>query len=393
MRKLEIGSQRVGAKSVHGERVRAIELDFETFDVVEGADHQGVWGKGPLPFPDDTFTEIYASHVLEHVPWFHTVAALKEALRVLTPGGMIEIWVPNAEWIVRHWLESRCGDLWRRFNPENDPTLWAAGRLLAYGPGEENWHRALLSPDHLLNCLEQAGFVHVARKMERTRGDRSHGEVDLGMVGYKPGLPILDDEERSYREGSYWETRYHRGGNSGAGSRGPEAGWKIRQIVQWVRKTGSKSILDFGCGDGFVAMELLRQLPEVTYLGLDISSTIVASNQDKALQHGYADRARFIACDVSAPWRGGSSDCVLNLDVLFHIREDRSFDQLVANIKSSATKVALVCTWNEAVIGSRWLKGGHVFYRPFPYPEGRHNTVVPAMPNKTLYVLTGKDLK
>lgn len=39
----------------------------------------------PLPFPEQNFELVYMSHVLEHVPWFQTVALLADIRRVLVP--------------------------------------------------------------------------------------------------------------------------------------------------------------------------------------------------------------------------------------------------------------------------------------------------------------------
>lgn len=46
----------------------------------------------PLPFPDGSVEEVYASHVLEHI--LHWEQVVKEIHRVLKPGGMCELIVP-----------------------------------------------------------------------------------------------------------------------------------------------------------------------------------------------------------------------------------------------------------------------------------------------------------
>lgn len=38
---------------------------------------------------------LYASHVLEHIPWYKTEEVLREWVRVLKPGGVLEVWVPD----------------------------------------------------------------------------------------------------------------------------------------------------------------------------------------------------------------------------------------------------------------------------------------------------------
>lgn len=49
-----------------------------------------------LPFPDGTFDKIILSEILEHL--VDDVAGLREASRVLRPGGLIAITVPNANY-------------------------------------------------------------------------------------------------------------------------------------------------------------------------------------------------------------------------------------------------------------------------------------------------------
>src|SRR4051794_18403883 len=51
-------------------------------------------------FPDDSAALIYASHVLEHFPRHATLAVLSEWRRVLTPGGVLRLAVPDFEKIV-----------------------------------------------------------------------------------------------------------------------------------------------------------------------------------------------------------------------------------------------------------------------------------------------------
>mgnify|MGYP001570520095 CR=1 FL=1 len=60
-------------------------------------------GKG-IPFPDQSFDVIYHSHLLEHFPKAHAPVFLKDCLRVLRPGGVIRIAVPDLEAIARNYL-------------------------------------------------------------------------------------------------------------------------------------------------------------------------------------------------------------------------------------------------------------------------------------------------
>ena len=145
----------------------------------------GVWGDGRLPFADETFGLVYAAHVLEHVPWNRTQAALAEAHRILTHGGTFEVWVPNFAYLVACYLNRECGDDWRHDNPGDDPMTWLNGRLFTYGP-EPNYHKAAFDEASLAAHLKIAGFRDIARidKTEHERGHR-HGPISLGFRAFK----------------------------------------------------------------------------------------------------------------------------------------------------------------------------------------------------------------
>lgn len=148
------------------------------------------WGDEPLPIPDDRYDFIFAAHVLEHVPWFKAEDALKEALRVLKPGGKIEIWVPNFQYLVDQYKNRQCGDPWRKHNPDDNPMTWLNGRLFTYGPAP-NWHLAAYDFAYLIYRLVNSGFENVMRLdrvNERTFPLESHGPMEIGVRASKPRL-------------------------------------------------------------------------------------------------------------------------------------------------------------------------------------------------------------
>ena len=59
-----------------------------------------------VPYPDEFFEVVYHSHVLEHLPHAAAPAFLKECHRVLCPGGILRVVVPDLENIVRNYLEA-----------------------------------------------------------------------------------------------------------------------------------------------------------------------------------------------------------------------------------------------------------------------------------------------
>jgi SAM-dependent methyltransferase len=185
-RKLEIGP---GKKRIP---------EFETLNILPGHNVDYVWdARCKLPFDDNTFELIYASHILEHGPWYQTVDVLADWVRVLAPEGRLEIWVPDGlkicKTLVDYELEGKdeiARDGWYRFNDEKDPCKWAAGRLFTYGdgngnPASPNWHRALFTPRYLHSVLEQAGLRDIAPLDRSQVRGHDHGWINLGMCGRK----------------------------------------------------------------------------------------------------------------------------------------------------------------------------------------------------------------
>ena len=58
-----------------------------------------------LPFADEQFDAVYHSHVLEHLKPEDGAAMIRECYRVLKPGGVLRIVVPDLERIARLYLE------------------------------------------------------------------------------------------------------------------------------------------------------------------------------------------------------------------------------------------------------------------------------------------------
>ena len=58
----------------------------------------------PLPFADATFDAVYHSHLLEHLPRADALPFLQECRRVLKPGGVLRLAIPNLEAIARLYL-------------------------------------------------------------------------------------------------------------------------------------------------------------------------------------------------------------------------------------------------------------------------------------------------
>lgn len=171
---------------------------FETLNINPGpnVDYVGDATRR-LPFEDNTFDLVYCSHILEHVPWYQTEATLMEWIRVLRPGGRLEVWVPDGLKICKAFVDNELygvnyinKDGWYKFNEKKDPNIWASGRIFSYGdgngnPNSPNWHRAIFSRTYLVRLFENAGLKEIRDlKSGEVRG-HDHGWINLGITGVK----------------------------------------------------------------------------------------------------------------------------------------------------------------------------------------------------------------
>jgi SAM-dependent methyltransferase len=134
----ELGELRPTGLDPDGARLRFAEAQGARADLVRG-------DAAALPFPDDSFDRVLMSEVLEHLP--DDAAGLREALRVLRPGGILAISVPHA----------RYPFLWDPINA----TWTALGRApIRRGPLVGIWtnHERLYTPEDLALRVRSAGF-------------------------------------------------------------------------------------------------------------------------------------------------------------------------------------------------------------------------------------------
>ena len=113
----------------------------------------------PLPFADGTVDAVYHSHVLEHLTSEEAELFLRECFRVLRPGGVVRVVVPDLAGIARAYL-----DALRSADSGGDPTLyeWCRFELTdqltrAVSGGEmERWLRQI-SPEQRTVVRQRAG--------------------------------------------------------------------------------------------------------------------------------------------------------------------------------------------------------------------------------------------
>lgn len=142
-RKLQIGS---GGNRLDG---------WINADIVPGAELI-VFLERRLPFRDGALDRIYLEHVLEHVEYADAIRFLKDARRVLAPGGVLRIAVPDLEELVRGYVH----DDWRRFDWVNWPEhSFISTRAQMINIGFRWWgHRHLYDQEEMARALTEAGF-------------------------------------------------------------------------------------------------------------------------------------------------------------------------------------------------------------------------------------------
>jgi cephalosporin hydroxylase/predicted SAM-dependent methyltransferase len=146
----------------------------------------------PLPLDDATCSVVYHSHVLEHLPKDQAPAFLAECFRVLVPGGLLRIAVPDLETIARLYLENLAaaaqGDAtaarqheWMTIELVDQLTRHrSGGHMLDY------WKQnPMPAEDFVLQRMgrEAGDFIHAFRAREsdsKTAGKADEGPESIG---------------------------------------------------------------------------------------------------------------------------------------------------------------------------------------------------------------------
>lgn len=115
----------------------------------------------PLPFADGMFDGILCSHVIEHFDCQQGVAIMRECHRILKPGGVLLVSVPDAAVFRRHHAEDTPENAVRLFGepihlPDGENTF--AGYALW-----NRFHKAILGEDALWAYFVRAGFGNSLR--------------------------------------------------------------------------------------------------------------------------------------------------------------------------------------------------------------------------------------
>ncbi len=131
-------------------------IDFANKNRIEFGDA----AKG-LPVPDGSAEVLYTSHMVEHLDATERDAFLAEAMRVLCPGGILRIAVPDISVHVAKYLQDRDADAFIERTHLTVPRARSLGqrfRLLMVGTRHHQW---MYDGSSLCAVLRANGFVNV----------------------------------------------------------------------------------------------------------------------------------------------------------------------------------------------------------------------------------------
>lgn len=136
-----------------------------------------------LPFPNDSFAGIFSEHVLEHFDLEQGRELLRECLRVLRPGGVLRLVVPDGETILKTYCD-RPGELVARRATADSFPIDAVNSFFR----QRYEHQYIYDWPMMQRVLTDLGFSDV-RRVSHKKAAASHALV-------------LDDEKYA------WESLY-----------------------------------------------------------------------------------------------------------------------------------------------------------------------------------------
>lgn len=119
---------------------------WTTFDLMD-ADSQGfMWN---IIGYDGAVEELRCIHALEHIPKKMVMPTLREWHRIMRPGGVLTVEVPDLDYVADHWLH-------HTIDPAAD--AWALDIIFGNQEDEGQFHKTGFNERLLRGLLVEAGF-------------------------------------------------------------------------------------------------------------------------------------------------------------------------------------------------------------------------------------------
>jgi len=139
-----------------------------------------------LPFIDGSIDYAYASHVLEHLALVDAQKLVNEILRVLKPGGIVRLVVPDLAYGAQCYLAALANNL-SSANAAPEFLNW----LQLARPGHRDPHLWMYDAASLSAMLLEAGFVNPL-----VREYRQGGVPDCDVLDNRPGESLHVEAEK-----------------------------------------------------------------------------------------------------------------------------------------------------------------------------------------------------
>lgn len=159
--------------------------------------------------------------------------------------------------------------------------------------------------------------------------------------------------------GDYWEQRYRKAGNSGAGSYGRLAEFKAEVLNEFVARHGVKSVIELGSGDG--NQLTLSDYNGATYLGLDISRTAIDVCQKRFASDPLKAFRQYDSAAIRSHLKEFQCEMSMSLDVIYHLVEDTTFDDYMQSLFACASRFVVIYSSDK----QDGTKFEHVRHRKF----------------------------
>ena len=138
----------------------------------------------------------------------------------------------------------------------------------------------------------------------------------------------------------YWDQRYKKGGNSGAGSYGKYAQFKADTLNEIINEFSCRSMIELGCGDG----NQLGLLRIKKYLGLDVSKEAISICIDKYKSDKHKS---FCLYDPNYYYNNTFTfDISVSLEVIFHIIDDSIYRKYLDDLFFSSHNLVVLYSSN-----------------------------------------------
>ena len=148
---------------------------FQSVDLYAAADYQDDITR-MKQFADNSVSQVRTAHVLEHLQNDDVSKAFAQIYRILTPGGIWRIEVPDLIWVLQNFLDT----------PEEKRWGWKLQTVFGLQNHEGEFHRTGFSSQRLGDLLLTAGFVKI--RVSNNFSKRYNQGV-IRAKAFKPDLP------------------------------------------------------------------------------------------------------------------------------------------------------------------------------------------------------------